>query len=153
MKTRLHGDFHLGQVLLAQDDVVIIDFEGEPSRPMQERAEKLSVLKDVAGMLRSFDYAMHAALFNFIADRPDARTAIEAPARHWQVQARDAFLDGYDAAALVAGIASARAEMDALLELFILEKAAYELRYEVDNRPDWVGIPLNGLLDILDHGR
>jgi maltose alpha-D-glucosyltransferase / alpha-amylase len=153
MKTRLHGDFHLGQVLLAQDDVVIIDFEGEPSRPMQERAEKLSALKDVAGMLRSFDYAMHAALFNFVADRPDARTAMEAPARHWQAQARDAFLDGYDAAALVAGIAPARAEMDALLELFILEKAAYELKYEVDNRPDWVGIPLNGLLDILDRGR
>ena len=153
MKTRLHGDFHLAQVLLAQDDVFIIDFEGEPSGTMQERAEKLSSLKDVAGMLRSFDYAMHAALFNFIADRPDARTAIETPARHWQAQARDAFLDGYDAAALVAGIASARAEMDALLELFILEKAAYELKYEVDNRPDWVGIPLNGLLDILDHAR
>ena len=153
MKTRLHGDFHLGQVLLAQDDVVIIDFEGEPLRTMQERAEKLSALKDVAGMLRSFDYAMHAALFNFIADRPDARTAIEAPARHWQAQARDAFLDGFDAAALAAGIATARSEMNGLLELFILEKAAYELKYEVDNRPDWVGIPLNGLLDILDRGR
>ncbi|MEO8740470.1 MAG: maltose alpha-D-glucosyltransferase [Casimicrobiaceae bacterium] len=152
-KTRLHGDYHLGQVLLVQNDVVIIDFEGEPSRTMAERTQKLSPLKDVAGMLRSYDYAMHAALVNFIAERPDARETVEAAGRQWQAQARGAFLDGYDAAAAAAGIASARAEMGALLELFILEKAAYELQYEVDNRPDWVRIPLNGLLDILDQGR
>jgi maltose alpha-D-glucosyltransferase/alpha-amylase len=152
-RTRLHGDYHLGQVLLVQNDIVIIDFEGEPMRTMAERREKLSPLKDVAGMLRSYDYAMNAALFNFIAVRPDAREAGESAGRRWRTQARDVFLDAYDVAARAAGIASARAEMDALLELFVLEKAAYELAYEVDNRPDWVRIPLYGLLDILDHSR
>jgi len=152
-KTRLHGDYHLGQILLAQDDVVIIDFEGEPSRSIADRTQKLSPLKDVAAMLRSFDYAMHAALQNFLAERPDARDAVEPAGRRWQTQARSAFLDGYDAAAGAAGIALAREELDGLLELFILEKGAYELQYEVDNRPDWVRIPINGLLDILDRTR
>jgi maltose alpha-D-glucosyltransferase/alpha-amylase len=153
VKTRLHGDYHLGQVLLVHNDFVIIDFEGEPSRTMEERAQKHSPLKDVAGMLRSFDYAMHTALFNFVSERPDAREAVERAGRQWQEQAADAFLDGYDEVARASGLASARAAMKGLLELFVLEKAVYELKYEVDHRPDWVRIPLTGLLDTLERGR
>ena len=143
--TRLHGDYHLGQVLLVQNDFVITDFEGEPSRTMDERAQKHSPLKDVAGMLRSFDYAMHAALFKFVAGRPDAREVVEAAGRQWQ----DA--DGRciprrlrrSRRGARAPVPRAR-EMKELLELFMLEKAVYELKYEVDNRPDWVRIPLSG---------
>jgi maltose alpha-D-glucosyltransferase / alpha-amylase len=152
-KTRLHGDYHLGQVLVVQNDFVITDFEGEPTRTMEERSQKQSPLKDVAGMLRSFDYAMHAALFKFIAGRPDAREAVESAGRQWQSQAENAFLDGYEEVARANGLASARAEMTGLLELFVLEKAVYELKYEVDHRPDWVRIPLNGLLVTLERGR
>ncbi len=153
IKTRLHGDYHLGQVLLVQNDFVIIDFEGEPSRTMEERAQKHSPLKDVAGMLRSFDYAMHTALFKFVSERPDAREAVEPAGRQWQAQAGGAFLDGYDEVARASGVTSARAEMKGLLELFVLEKAVYELKYEVDNRPDWARIPLIGLLDTLKRSR
>jgi maltose alpha-D-glucosyltransferase/alpha-amylase len=152
-KTRLHGDYHLGQVLLVQNDFVVTDFEGEPSRTMAERTQKHSPLRDVAGMLRSFDYAMHAALFNFIAERPDTREAVEPAGRRWQDQAVTAFLEGYDEVARAGGLASVRPELNGLLELFVLEKALYELKYEVDNRPDWVRIPLTGLLDTLERTR
>ncbi|MGE5171433.1 MAG: putative maltokinase [Rudaea sp.] len=148
-KTRVHGDYHLGQVLLVQNDFVITDFEGEPSRTMEERAEKQSPLKDVAGMLRSFDYAMHAALLRFGTERPDAIEAVAPAGRDWHAHAAAAFLDGYDDVAHIEGLAGARAEMRGLLELFVLEKAVYELRYEADNRPNWVRIPLAGLLDIV----
>jgi maltose alpha-D-glucosyltransferase/alpha-amylase len=120
---------------------------------MEERGQKQSPLKDVAGMLRSFDYAMHAALFKFVAGRPDAREAAERAADHWQARAAGAFLDGYEDTARPAGLVSPRAEGKGLLELFVLEKAVYELKYEVDNRPDWVRIPLNGLLDTLERAR
>jgi maltose alpha-D-glucosyltransferase/alpha-amylase len=133
-----------------QNDFVITDFEGEPGRTMDERAEKQSPLKDVAGMLRSFDYAMHAALLRFGSARPDASEAVARAGRHWLAHASASFLDGYDDVARIEGLAGARAEMSGLLELFVLEKAVYELRYEVDNRPDWVRIPLAGLLDIVE---
>jgi maltose alpha-D-glucosyltransferase/alpha-amylase len=152
MKTRVHGDYHLGQVLLVRNDFVITDFEGEPTRTMEERSQKQSPLKDVAGMLRSFDYAMHAAMFKFVGERPDTRETVDAAGRQWQEQAVAAFLDGYEDVARRAGLASPRAAKG-LLELFVLEKAVYELKYEVDNRPDWVRIPLNGLLNALEGGR
>jgi maltose alpha-D-glucosyltransferase/alpha-amylase len=104
-------------------------------------------------MLRSFDYAMHGASFKFVAERPDARQAVESAGRQWREQATKAFLDGYEDVAREAGLASPRAAEDGLLELFVLEKAVYELGYEVDNRPDWVRIPLHGLLSALDRGR
>jgi len=148
-KTRVHGDYHLGQVLLVQNDFVITDFEGEPSRTMAERAQKHSPLKDVAGMLRSFDYAMHAALFKFVAVRPDAKEAVEPAGGQWQQHATGAFLDGYEEGARAGGLASPRTQAKGLLELFMLEKAIYELKYEVDNRPDWVRIPVSGLLAAL----
>jgi maltose alpha-D-glucosyltransferase/alpha-amylase len=149
-KTRIHGDYHLGQVLLAQNDFVIIDFEGEPARTMEERAQKLSPLRDVAGMLRSFDYALPAALVKFISERPDAREAVENAGRQWRTQAKKAFLDGYDEVARASGLVEARTAGERLLELFVLEKALYELRYEVDHRPDWVRIPLVGLLEVME---
>ena len=152
-KTRLHGDYHLGQVLLVQNDFIITDFEGKPTSTMEERAEKQSPLKDVAGMLRSFDYAMHAALFDFIAERPRARQALEAAGKQWQALAARAFIDGYEGGARGKGLVLPRAESSGLLELFVLERAVSELRHEVDHRPEWVIVPVNGILDTLQPGR
>jgi len=148
-RTRVHGDYHLGQVLLVQNDFVIADFEGEPARTFAERARKHSPLKDVAGMLRSFDYALHAALFNFATERADAREAVERAGRDWMGQASAAFLAGYDEVAAAAGLASPREQGRGLLELLLLEKAVYELHYEVDNRPDWARIPMAGITGAL----
>jgi maltose alpha-D-glucosyltransferase/alpha-amylase len=149
-KTRLHGDYHLGQVLIAQNDFIITDFEGEPARPLDERRQKHSPLKDVAGMLRSFDYAMHAALFDALTERPGSHDQVIRAARQWQAEARQAFLEAYDEVARKSGLASPSGERSGLLELFVLEKAIYELRYEIDNRPDWVRIPLRGLVEALE---
>jgi len=148
-RTRVHGDYHLGQVLLVQNDFVIADFEGEPARTFAERARKHSPLKDVAGMLRSFDYALHAALFNFATERADAREAVERAGRDWMGQASAAFLAGYDEVAAAVGLASPRGRGRGLLELLLLEKAMYELQYEVDNRPDWARIPMAGITGAL----
>ncbi|MFZ1827973.1 MAG: putative maltokinase [Candidatus Competibacteraceae bacterium] len=150
MKTRYHGDYHLGQVLVAKDDVIIIDFEGEPSRSLAERRAKHSPLRDVVGMLRSFDYAAHAALRQATADGACDRVALWPHLSDWERQARTAFLDGY--VAVVGDSPGYPADPDqvkVLLELFTLEKACYELRYELDHRPDWAEIPLGGLRELL----
>ena len=149
-KTRLHGDYHLGQVLLTQNDFVITDFEGEPARPLAERRQKHSALRDVAGMLRSFNYALHQAISHAMVDRPDALASLQAPARAWEAVAKAAFLDAYRDTASRAGLFASWDEMRGLLDLFLLEKAFHELAYEVDNRPDWVHVPLAGLLDLLN---
>ena len=146
-KTRLHGDLHLGQVLIRRDDFVLIDFEGEPQRSFEERRRKHSALRDVAGLLRSFDYARHTAL------RQTATSATELErlsplARRWEQQVRDAFVTAYGEVAIEGGLyadAAGFAAMQPLLGLFELEKALYELRYEIDNRPEWVGVPLAGI--------
>ena len=148
-KTRLHGDYHLGQVLIAQNDFVITDFEGEPARPLAERRQKHSALRDVAGMLRSFNYALHQAIAHATVERPDALASLQAPARAWEAVTRTAFLDAYRETASRAGLFTSWDEMRGLLDLFLLEKAFHELAYEVDNRPDWVRVPLAGLLDLL----
>ena len=151
LKTRLHGDYHLGQVLLAKNDFVIIDFEGEPGRTLAERRAKRSPLRDVAGMLRSFSYAAQSALRSAARAADDA-SVLAPPAARWQAQAREAFLRGYDAAAAAAGAGlydEALLPGTGLLGLYELDKALYELRYELNNRPDWVGIPVQGLLDLL----
>jgi maltose alpha-D-glucosyltransferase/alpha-amylase len=148
-KTRYHGDLHLGQVLVAQDDFIIVDFEGEPGRSLSERRTKSSVLRDVAGMLRSFSYASHAALMRREAGAPDAERGVQALA-DWERESTHYFLEGYTRAA--AGLASVPADADsfrATLDLFLIEKALYELRYEIANRPEWVEIPLRGLLEII----
>jgi maltose alpha-D-glucosyltransferase/alpha-amylase len=150
VKTRYHGDLHLGQVLAAQDDFIIVDFEGEPGRSLEERRAKSCVLRDVAGMLRSFSYAAYAA-----AVKPEAGSSIttagEQSLAQWEEGARHHFLEGYfNATAEVASVPSERASFDRLLDLFLLEKALYELRYEIANRPDWVGIPLRGLIELAE---
>jgi len=146
LRTRVHGDFHLGQVLVAQGDAVIVDFEGEPARSLAERRAKTSPLKDVAGLLRSFDYA--AAMLpmeSAVADMPLAerrRNALEL----WQQAATTAFLEAYRS---VAGAqphpwARASGEQDAM-DIFLIEKVAYEIGYEIANRPAWLKVPMSGL--------
>jgi len=136
---RHHGDFHLGQTLWAGDDWVILDFEGEPARSLPERRRKRSPLRDVAGMIRSFAYAASAS--------PLLR-GVEPPVA-WEERARAEFLDGYRKTVDMHLVPSG-ASMDKLLRVFELEKAVYELRYELNNRPDWVKIPVAGILRMLE---
>jgi maltose alpha-D-glucosyltransferase/alpha-amylase len=144
-KTRYHGDLHMGQVLVAQDDFIIVDFEGEPGRSLEERRAKTCVMRDVAGMVRSFSYANAAATRR---DTPAAEGRANLLA-HWQEDAVRCFLEGYrEATQGVVSVPGDEASFQALLELFVLEKALYELRYEVANRPGWVDIPLRGLLQL-----
>jgi maltose alpha-D-glucosyltransferase/alpha-amylase len=143
---RIHGDYHLGQVLVTRNDFVIIDFEGEPGHSLEQRRAKHSPLRDVAGMLRSFSYVQQSALRSVAHN--EAEAARLAPlARSWETRARTAFLSAYDAAARAAAAYESLQAGQGLLGLFELEKALYELRYEIGNRPTWVGIPLQGILD------
>lgn len=148
LRTRIHGDYHLGQVLYTGADFVIIDFEGEPARPMSQRRLKRSPLQDVAGMLRSFHYAAYAPLLaatgtGEVSGEPQN---LRAWAEVWAQWVGDRYLSEYlrvaDGAAFLPPV---RAEMLALLQLQLLEKAVYELGYELNNRPDWVAIPLEGI--------
>ncbi len=146
-KTRYHGDYHLGQVLLVHNDFVIIDFEGEPARSLPERRRKHSALRDVAGMLRSFDYARQMALRQ-AAQNESEIDRLAPVAETWLRDTRNAFLSAYSDEAVSAGLYASKEAFDAeqpLLELFELEKALYELRYELANRPDWVSVPLQGV--------
>jgi maltose alpha-D-glucosyltransferase/alpha-amylase len=139
LKTRHHGDYHLGQVLIANNDFLIIDFEGEPSRPLEEGRRKHSPLRDVAGMLRSFNYAKWSA--HMRAREADPNTAkLMAELDDWEARTRKAFLEAYFAQS---GLDAA--DVGGLLDLAEIEKALYELRYEASNRPDWIHIPLQGL--------
>jgi maltose alpha-D-glucosyltransferase/alpha-amylase len=148
--TRYHGDLHLGQVLVAENDVIFIDFEGEPARPMAERRAKHSPLRDVAGMLRSFDYAAQVALNRVCADRPEDRPRLEPETREWERRTCGVFLASYrEVIAGSPGYPRDEAHAGALIRLFGLEKAFYELRYELDNRPEWIDIPLRGLQVLL----
>jgi trehalose synthase-fused probable maltokinase len=136
---RHHGDFHLGQTLWSDDDWVILDFEGEPARSLPERRRKRSPLRDVAGMLRSFAYAASAA---------PVQRGVEPPA-DWEERARKQFLEGYRKT-VDQHLVPSGASMDKLLKVFELEKAVYELRYELNNRPDWVKIPVAGIVRMLE---
>jgi maltose alpha-D-glucosyltransferase / alpha-amylase len=145
-KIRIHGDYHLGQVLVTRNDFVIIDFEGEPGHGLEQRRAKQSPLRDVAGMMRSFGYVQQSALRSVAHN--DAEAARLAPlAGQWELEVRTAFLTAYDAAARDAALYDSVLPGQGLLGLFELEKAMYELRYEIGNRPSWVGIPLQGILD------
>lgn len=144
-KLRYHGDYHLGQVLLRDNDFLIIDFEGEPARTLEERRAKHSPLRDVAGMLRSFDYARWSGLRR-AAQTPEEEARCAPLAEAWLGEARSAFLEGYAEGVANAGLFGSFAAAKDLLTLFEIEKALYELRYELDNRPTWAGIPLAGLL-------
>jgi maltose alpha-D-glucosyltransferase/alpha-amylase len=149
-KIRIHGDYHLGQVLWAEGDFFILDFEGETARPLEQRRAKQSPLKDVAGMLRSFSYAAYAGLFAHASARPDEFARLEPWTRIWQTWASGAFLRGYlegtDGALF---LPADPVQREALLRFFMLDKALYELNYELNNRPDWVRIPLWGIFDLL----
>jgi maltose alpha-D-glucosyltransferase/alpha-amylase len=152
VKIRYHGDYHLGQVLVTRNDFVIIDFEGEPARSFEERRAKGSALRDVAGMLRSFDYARWSALRR-VAHGSDELDKLTPHAQAWEQQARAAFLTGYQRGVRATSLAVALEPGSGLLGLFELEKALYELRYELGNRPDWVSVPLQGIKALLEIGR
>lgn len=147
-KIRVHGDYHLGQVLKTDQDFTILDFEGEPARDLEERRAKSSALKDVAGMLRSFDYAGHAAL----RQQDDAGSAQYHAVNVWITRAEKAFLDGYKQRAApgrVVFLPRTDARFNDLLNLFLLDKVLYEVEYELNNRPDWLDVPFEGLRRVL----
>lgn len=153
VKTRIHGDYHLGQVLWVGGDYVILDFEGEPTRSVEERRQKFSPVRDVAGMLRSYHYAAYAGLFEFTRDRPQDVARLVPWADLWHQWVSAAFLREYLAAAGDAPfLPRDRGEFAGLLDRFTLAKALYELNYELNNRPDWVRIPLGGVLSLLGGG-
>ncbi len=139
IRTRIHGDYHLGQVLRTSNDFVLLDFEGEPARSLEERRAKQSPLRDVAGMLRSFSYAAAAG---FGTTSSPERTA-------WERAAINAFLAGYNET-MFGSDTGDPAITQQLLRAYLLEKALYEIVYEVNNRPDWIAIPLSGILDLLN---
>ena len=145
LQTRVHGDFHLGQVLVVQGDAFIIDFEGEPARTMEQRRAKSCPMRDVAGLMRSFDYAAAAAAPGRVAASEEASGRRQELLGEFRVRAAEVFLAAYRA---VLSEAANRwvpeAAEQSLLDLFLLEKAAYEIRYEVANRPTWLKIPLGG---------
>ncbi|MDD2541669.1 MAG: maltose alpha-D-glucosyltransferase [Desulfuromonadaceae bacterium] len=145
VKTRYHGDYHLGQVLVSNNDFIIIDFEGEPSRPLPERRAKHSSLRDVAAMLRSFDYACWSAVLRDTYTDAD-RSRISPLACGWAREAREIFLNAYGETTRNSSLYGAFSEVQGLIELFELEKALYEVRYEIGNRPDWINVPLQGVL-------
>lgn len=149
LRTRVHGDYHLGQVLRSRGDFVILDFEGEPARSLLERRAKQSPMKDVAGMLRSFSYAAYSGLMRVLTRRPGDADRLEPWARLWEQSACSAFLRAYRLTMKAAGGMMVPAETQAfeqLLEIYVLDKALYELMYELNNRPAWVRIPLAGIL-------
>ncbi len=140
MAIRVHGDMHLAQALLTDRGWTILDFEGEPARPLPERRTKSSPLRDVAGLLRSLAYAPLAARLQRGADPP----------AEWEQTARTKFLDGYLDTIDPSLLPATRREVDHLLAIYELEKAVYELNYELNNRPDWVGIPVAGITRLLE---
>jgi maltose alpha-D-glucosyltransferase / alpha-amylase len=151
-RIRIHGDYHLGQLLRSRGDYVILDFEGEPARSLSDRRAKKSPLKDVAGMLRSFSYAAYAALNAFAQRRPeDARKNLEPWATLWQNSVSNEFLRAYQLTINETnpGLVPQPAQSQLLLNAYLLEKSLYELLYELDNRPTWVRIPLAGILALL----
>jgi len=148
MKIRHHGDFHLGQVLLKRNDWVIVDFEGEPARSLAERREKSTPLRDVAGMLRSFTYARSVAMQRCTLESHEDCARWQPILLAWERATHAAFLSAYEAGVRDSELYDDFRGTRPLLELFELEKALYELRYELRNRPDWAGIPLATLLEL-----
>ena len=144
---RIHGDLHLGQALVSQGDVYFIDFEGEPARPLEERREKSSPLRDVAGMLRSFDYAAASAILAGGAGQSDIALARKRGIiERFRQVSENGFLAAYaHASELLPRGAATPQGRSALLNLFLLQKVGYEVAYEAAHRPGWLGVPLRGL--------
>ncbi|HEY51381.1 MAG TPA: maltose alpha-D-glucosyltransferase [Dehalococcoidia bacterium] len=153
MRIRCHGDYHLGQVLYTGDDFVIIDFEGEPARYLTERRIKRSPLRDVAGMIRSFHYATYAALRSRASTvlRPEDIPILEEWSKVWYLWVSVAFLKAYlELVSDLPILPASREGKKTLLNAYLMEKALYEINYELNNRPDWVNLPLQGVLQILE---
>jgi maltose alpha-D-glucosyltransferase/alpha-amylase len=150
LSIRHHGDLHLGQLLVARDDVFIIDFDGGPGRTIAERRRKAPPARDVAGLIRSIDYAATAALERALRVAPDENGRLSLALADWRDRTAATFLAGYHETMAGQRLwpADARAA-ERLLSFFLLEKAFYEIEYELANRPDWLRVPLTGLLRIL----
>jgi maltose alpha-D-glucosyltransferase / alpha-amylase len=158
VRTRIHGDYHLGQVIRAERaqprEWYVLDFEGEPARPLEERRAKHSPLRDVAGMLRSFNYAVRVALQAYRTDDYRTRIALERWAHAWEGEARAIFVEGYLRTVGSSRIVPREREaFDRVLAVFELEKAVYELGYEMNNRPQWLWVPLEGIRAIVEGNR
>ena len=153
MRIRCHGDYHLGQILYTGKDFVIIDFEGEPARALSERRLKRSPLRDVAGIIRSFHYAAHSALLRQVqlTRRPeDDLPVLQHWAQYWYTWVSVAFLTAYlDIANETGLLPDAPDQLKILLDAYILDKAVYEIGYELNNRPDWVRVPFQGILQLI----
>lgn len=149
-RTRIHGDYHLGQVLATPTDYVIIDFEGEPESTIAERKIKHSPLKDVAGMIRSYHYAVSAKLFNSTETERIDPDKLQIVSDRWYKLIRDTYLDAYlGTFGSPHPIFYDNSEINYLLLIYLLEKAVYELGYEISYRPSWVKIPLKGIVDVI----
>jgi maltose alpha-D-glucosyltransferase/alpha-amylase len=150
LNIRHHGDLHLGQVLIVKDDVFIIDFEGEPRRPLQARRRKGPAARDVAGLIRSIDYSATAALERALKAAPDEHGRIAAALAEWRGRSVATFLAAYRESMSEQRLWPADPQSaEQLLDFFLLEKAFYEIEYELAYRPDWLRVPLMGLLRIL----
>jgi maltose alpha-D-glucosyltransferase/alpha-amylase len=148
-KIRIHGDYHLGQVLYTGKDFIILDFEGEPARALSERKLKRSALRDVAGMMRSFQYAAYSALWQ-PAMRPGDVPFLERWADVWYREMSSVFLQSYlQTTAGAVFVPQKTDDLQIILEAYLLDKAVYEIGYELNNRPDWVVIPIRGIKHIL----
>ena len=151
MKIRIHGDYHLGQVLYTGNDFYIIDFEGEPARPLSERRLKRSPFRDVAGMIRSFHYKAYSGLITQASIRPEDIPVLEPWADLWFRYTAGAFLRSYlDTAGDAPFVPKEQGEIEVLLHTFLLDKAVYEIAYELNNRPEWIMIPLKGITHLLE---
>lgn len=151
MKIRIHGDYHLGQVLYTGNDFYLIDFEGEPTRPLSERRLKRSPFRDVAGMIRSFHYKAYSGLITQASIRPEDIPVLEPWADLWFRYTAGAFLRSYlDTAGNAPFVPKEREEIETLLHTFLLDKAVYEIAYELNNRPEWMMIPLKGMTHLLE---
>jgi maltose alpha-D-glucosyltransferase / alpha-amylase len=148
-KIRIHGDYHLGQLVYTGKDFVILDFEGEPARPLSDRKMKRSALRDVAGMMRSFQYAAYAALWQQALRKEDV-PFLERWADLWYRQTSSMFLQSYlKTTAGAMFIPQNSDDLQVMLEAYLLDKAVYEIGYELNNRPSWVLIPIRGIKHIL----
>jgi maltose alpha-D-glucosyltransferase / alpha-amylase len=150
LNIRHHGDFHLGQILIVKDDIFIIDFEGEPRRPLDQRRRKAPAARDVAGLIRSIDYSATAALERALKVAPDEYGKLGAALGEWRDRAAAAFLAAYREIMANAGLWPADPQAaEQMLNFFLVEKAFYEIEYELAYRPEWLRVPLTGVLRIL----
>ena len=150
LNIRHHGDFHLGQMLIVKDDIFIIDFEGEPRRPLAERRRKAPAARDVAGLIRSIDYSATAALERALKVAPDEQGKLGAALAEWRDRAVAAFLAAYREVMTDPRLWPADPQAaEQMLDFFLLEKAFYEIEYELAHRPEWLRVPLTGMLRIL----